>query len=121
MKTKIKTIYRTHPYSFIFGAADTSKTAEIDPTLGISGEVCKLIVIIPNWTNTVTLTVSTNNADSKEIFITESMAQNDEYDITLSRNECIILGQENEEFKVTLSGVPGGSGGTATVTAYVEE
>lgn len=120
-KVRIERSYKKRTYSFVFGAADESKAAAIDPTLGIKGEVIKFVLVLPDWTNTVTAVVSMNNADGKEVFADDSRAQNEEYDITLDRNECIILGQADEEFVVTLSGVPGGSGGTATVTVYAEE
>ena len=106
-------------YSFVIGAGETSQVASIVPSVGVKGEVLKLIIVIPNWTNTVTAVVSLNNADEKEVFASDPMAQNDEYDITMSRSEAIIASETGEEFKITLSGVPGGTGGTVTVTAYV--
>lgn len=120
MKVRSERIFRKYTYSFVFGAADTSKTAAIDPTLGMFGAVAKIIVTLPDWTNTVDSTVSLNNEDSKEVFVTYPMGQNLDFDITLCRNECLIVGQEGEEWQVALSGAPGGSGGTATITAYVE-
>lgn len=121
MRFIVETNYVKHSYSFVFGASDTSKTSAINHVLGIKGEVVKLVVTLPDWTNTVTAIVSMNNEDSKEVFESSSLAQNDDYDITLNRYECIILGQEDEEWKVTLSGVPGGSGGTVTISAYVRK
>lgn len=112
--------YKKHPYSFVFGASDESKEVSIDPALGIKGEVIKFVLGLPNWTNTVTAVVSTINSDSKEIFADDPRAQNDEYDVTLDRNECIILGDTGEKWKITLSGVPGGTGGTATLIPYLE-
>jgi hypothetical protein len=112
MKFKKKT------YSFVFGAADTSKTAAIS---GITGEVAKIVLTLPAWTNTVTCIASVNNGDSKEIFASAAKNQNAEYAITTSRHECILVGATGEEWKLTLSGVPGGTGGTATLTAYVGE
>lgn len=103
-------------YSLVIAADETTQSAAIT---GIVGEVAKLVVVIPDYTNTVTTTVSLINGDSKEIFTTSAMAQNDEYAITLSRNEALLVGATNEAWKVTLSGVPGGTGGTVTVSAYV--
>ena len=80
-----------------------------------------MIVTLPNWSNDVTAVVSLINADSKEIFKSSSLNRDEEYDITLARNECILLGDGGEKMKVTLSGVPGGTGGTAKVTMYVEK
>jgi len=120
MKTRSETLFRKYAYSFIFSATDTSKTAAIDPTLGIAGEVIKIVVVLPDWTNTVTALVTLNNADGKEIFLQTALDQNEEYDITLIPNECIVMGQDGEEWKITLSGVPGGSGGNVVLYAYME-
>ena len=113
--------WKKHTYSFVFGAADASKDAAINPVLGIKGEVVKLVVVVPDWTNTVTTTVKMINGDTKEIFASSALAQDDEYDITLIEYECIIMGDSGEKWQLALSGVPGGTGGTATVTAYVVE
>lgn len=110
--------FRKKAYSFVFEADDTSKVAAIS---GITGEVAKIVLILPDWTNTVTGVVTMNNGDSKEVFKSATKAQNDEYDITLARHECLIVGATGEEWKITLSGVPGGTGGTATLTAYIGE
>ena len=120
MKTRSETLFRKYSYSFDFSSTDTSKTATIDPTLGIAGEVIKIVVVLPNWTNTVTALVTMNNSDGKEIFLQTALDQNDEYDITLIPNECIVMGQDGEEWKITLSGAPGGIGGKVTLYAYME-
>lgn len=113
--------YKKHTYNLAIGAAESSKEVAIDPGLGIKGEVVKLVVVVPDWTNVnITTVISLINADGKEIFATASMAENDEYDITLDSNECIILGQTGEKWKATLSGVPGGTEKTVIVTPYVE-
>ncbi len=112
--------FKRFSYTFEFGAADLSEVSAIDPKLGIKGEVAKLIIKLPNWTNAVTAVVSMNNSDGDEIFADDPRARDDDYAVTLDRNECIILGQTDEEWKITLSGVPGGTGGTATVVVYVE-
>lgn len=119
MQTRIRKDYSKRSYTFEFGSADQIKVATIDPALGIKGEVAKLIVTIPNWSNDVTAVVSMDNADSKEMFAADPLDRNDEYNITLIEDECIIMGATGEQWEVTLSGVPGGTGGTVTVTAYV--
>lgn len=104
-------------YSFSIAVDETTQTADI---VSLNGEVAKLVVTIPDYTNTVTTTISCNNADSKEIFTTVAMAQNDDYDITLARHECLIVGSANNEWKVTLSGVPGGAAASVvTMAAYI--
>lgn len=111
--------YRKRTYNFVFGAADISQTADIDPDLGVKGEVVKLVATVPNWTNAVTSTIRMNNADSMEIFAADPLARNDDYDITLIADECIIMGDSGEEWEVLLSGVPGNIG-TVILTAYVK-
>jgi hypothetical protein len=115
----VKRDFKKFTYSFVFGAAVESVEVAIDPALGIKGEVVKMIIVIPDWVNTVTAVVSMINSDAKEVFAGVSKAQNDEYDVVLDRNECVVLGQTGEKWKVTLSGVPGGTGDTVTVTPYL--
>ena len=104
-------------YSFSIATDETTQTASI---VSVNGEVSKLVVTIPDYTNTVTTTISCNNADSKEIFTTVAMAQNDDYDITLARNECLVVGSAANEWLVTLSGVPGGAAASVvTMAAYI--
>lgn len=119
LKAKVERLFRKYSYDLVFSATDETKTIAIDPTLGIKGEVVKILATVPDWTNTVTSTISMNNADSKEIYQSSAFSQNDEYDITLCSNECIVMGAEGEEWKISLSGVPGGSGGTVNLTTYM--
>ena len=109
-----------YSYDFIFLTADTSKTIDLDPTLGIRGDITKVIITIPDWTNTVTTDITVLNEDSKEIWEYTSLDQNDEYDITLADNKCTLLGHDGEQIKITLSNQPGSGGGTVVVTIYVE-
>lgn len=112
--------FKKHTYTFTFEAGDLSQEVDIDPELGIKGEVVKMIIVLPNWTNNVTAVVSQINSDAKEAFEDDARDRNEEYDVTLIHNECILLGQAGEKWKITLSGVPGGAGGIATVTPYLE-
>jgi hypothetical protein len=121
MKIVTDRLFKKYEYDLVFSATDESKIILIDPTLGIKGEVVKMIATIPDWANTVTSTISMVNADTKEVFRSSAFTQDDEYNITLCRNECIIMGIDGEEWKVELSGAPGGSGGTVVLSAYVED
>jgi hypothetical protein len=109
-----------YSYDFIFLATDITKTIDLDPTLGVRGDITKVIITIPDWTNTVTTDITVLNEDSKEVWEYLALAQNDEYDITLADNKCTLLGNTGEQIKLTLSGQPGSGGGTAVVTIYVE-
>jgi len=110
--------YKKYSYEFEFGATDLTIDAVINPDLGIKGEVVKIIVEIPNFTNVVTTVISMVNADANEIFADDPRAKNDDYDITLNANECIIMGKTGEKWTATLSGVSGGVGGTIALTVY---
>lgn len=107
-------------YNFVFAAANQVETTELDPKSGIQGSIIKVIATIPNWTNPVTTTISVLNEDSKEVWKHPALAEDDEYDITLANNKCILLGHTGEQIKVNLSGQPGVGGGTVVVTIYVE-
>lgn len=107
-------------YNFVFAATEDTKTTNLDSKAGIKGSIIKVIATIPNWTNVVTTTLQVLNADSKEVWKHPALAENDSYDVTLSNNKCILLGQDGEQIKVDLSGQPGVGGGTVVVTIYVE-
>lgn len=119
---------RESPHSFTFGADDLSKTSDFDLDARLRGEVIKMLVILPDWTNTVYAIVTGWNKDGKEIFKSDAMSKNEEYDITLIRNEYILYGVAGEKLKVALYddeecttlGDPGGSGGEVTVELLVE-
>jgi hypothetical protein len=111
---------RKSVHNFVFGSGDLSKTSNFDSAKHVRGEVLKMFVTLPDWANTVTAVVTGINQADKEIFASDSMAQNEEYDITLSRNEFLLFGVATEQLKVTLSGVPGSGGGTAEVTVSVD-
>lgn len=105
---------------FVFGAAETTKELAVNGIIGVKGEVAKCLVTVPNFTNAVNAVVSVENEDSFEIWASGALPEAEDYDITLARGECILQGKSTEKFKVTLSGVPGGSGGTVSVTIYIK-
>ena len=106
-------------YNFVFVATDETKTVNIDSKLSIKGSIIKVIATIPDWANPVTTTISVLNEDSKEVWKHLALMGNDEYDITLANNKCILLGHTGEQIKADLSGQPG-VGGTVVITIYVE-
>ena len=111
--------YKKRTYTFVFDIPDTTQEAEILAYRGLHGEVVKLIVILPAWTDGVTATITMINEDEKEIFKSSALPGNDEYDITLAYNECIIMGDSGEKWVMTLSDATV-TGGESTITAYIE-
>lgn len=111
---------RESAHSFAFGSADTSKTSNFDAAKHIRGEVIKMLVTIPEFANPGSATVTGLNQNSKEVFQSDAMAHNAEYDITLVRNEFILFGVATEYLRVDLSGNAGSGGANIDVTAWVE-
>jgi hypothetical protein len=109
-------------FALAFGAADTTKNVILEPS-----EVEKLypyiyrgFVVIPNWTNVVTLTVAFTDAadgNSKNLDSDAGLAQNGTREITTLTVEVA----EPITCTLTLSGAPGGAGGTIYCTFYSTE
>lgn len=111
---------RTSSHTFTFGSADDSKESAFPIADHLRGEVIKMLVTLPEFDTPGSATVTGWNRDGKEIFESDPMAHNEEYDITLIRNEFILFGIEGEKLKMTLSGAPGSGGAVATVQVAVE-
>lgn len=106
-----RSLARTPKTALAFGASDTVKSF----TLEIAALTHTIIVIIPNWTNAVTAVLSIENADSDEVFSSGPLFEDSTHDII---TEVPLIGLNT--IKLTLSGAPGGSGGTANVTVYIQ-
>lgn len=96
-----------------FGATDTSDTFSITHT----GFLAALIVKVSNLTNSVTATVAMADSDGNEIISQATIAENATTVVHFDFGYAPCYGAMT--FTVTLSGVPGGSGGTVTVTPIV--
>lgn len=114
MSEPIEHRIKVRTYEFNFMAAETFKEAEIDH---IYGEVVKLLVIVPNWDEDITTRVTMTNGGGREIFTTSELDRNEEYDITLCRNECVSVGRVCK-WKIVLSDYPGASGGQLKLITY---
>lgn len=99
-----------------FGASDTAKSTVISST---GRKVHTIVLTVPNWTNTVTAILSANNANGDEIWTDDTArAENDTYVFHQLGDQLPLVGATT--FTVTLSGVPGGSGGDVELTIYTE-
>ena len=110
---------RKRTREFSFSSTDESIILPIEINKVLPCEIVKLVITTPNWTDNVTTQIKMFNEDDKELFTTGDLNRNEEYDITLCDNECIILGVDNEVWKAVLSAPPGGTGGTITMTLYM--
>ena len=99
---------------------DFSSTATVlnELTDMLRGEVVKVVVKVPDFTNDITVTVVIRNG--VEMYESATLSDNEEYNITLCRNECILMRHQEECVEATLSGVAGGTGGELTVILYVD-
>lgn len=99
-----------------FGASDTTKTSDrISENEGVhQGKCTHIKVTLPDWTNSVTATLAILDSDGDVIFSQASIAENQ----TLVIADKSIPLIEKERVRITLSGAPGGTGGTVTVRLY---
>lgn len=109
--TKSHGVCAYSPISLVFGAADTIKSQELTDVLGTLQEVDMLV---PNWTNAVNATLTVERANGCIAFTGTARAKNASY-VELP-NRCIGRG---DILKITLSGVPGGTGGTLVLHPFL--
>jgi hypothetical protein len=112
--------------TFILGATDTTATQNIDA----NGFVRALAVQTPNFTNDVTTTLTIDDplvsltGKSVNLYTGDPVARNTEdpitgADITAAKSGDIPV-DDKYTATVTLSGAPGGTGGTVLVLLYLE-
>jgi hypothetical protein len=94
------------------GAADTQKSIPVY----LTGKLHHLHVRVPNFTNAVTVTVSVADPDGYVYLSEAGLAKDQNHNIVFSK-ELLLLGEGNT-VQVTLSGAPGGAGGTVVVALY---
>jgi len=98
--------------SLVFGASDTTKNFLIRG----NAKVHTTMIDVPNFTNAVPAAIKFTDEDSYDIYELPAMAKNNQHIIT---GENIGL-HGVTTLTITLSGVPGGSGGTVKVKMYLE-
>jgi len=102
--------HRRKKVELAFGATDTSKTAG----LYLDGRLFNLHVRVPDFTNAVTAKVSVLDADDYAYYESGDLAKGQNHNI----DKELALAGEGAKVKVTLSGAPGGEGGTVVVALY---
>lgn len=108
-----KKVFKTKEKALVFGAAETEKEFDILGNARVALITCKL----PNFTNDVTGTLTVTNGDSVALYTLAEMARNSNHVITGLETKLLIVGTNT--VKLTLSGVPGGTGGTASISVYL--
>ena len=102
--------------SLTFGASDTTKLSDrISENEGVhQGKGTHIKLTIPAFTNNPTITVEILDSDNDTIFSQAAIA--DGQTLVISDKSIPLI--EREQVRITLSGVPGGSGGTVTIRIY---
>jgi len=97
-----------------FGAAEASKNFTIDGRAFTH----TLVVELPNWTNDSTATLSISDPNGKVLYSIAGLTEN-----TGTSPHILLVARpvvSTTTITLTLSGVPGGAGGTAYVTIYLQ-
>lgn len=97
-----------------FTSSSTTGTMSFTHT----GFLTTLIVKVPNFTNSITVTAAVTDADSNELYSLAAIAKNGTQVIHMAADYCPVYGETT--VTLTLSGVAGGSGGNITVTPIVK-
>ena len=97
------------------GASDTDKSFSM-PLPNVNIRTVVIVVVLPNYTNAVTGTVYYKTDGTKTLWQQAAIAMNAStpYSVKLPLIEDLTV-------QLVLSGVPGGSGGTAYVHLYADK
>lgn len=105
-----KHLYQTDEYEKAIAADATVGSFTINANALTHTIVC----FLPNWTNAVTGTLSITNSDSREIYSIAALAKNTVHVLAVVKP---LVGTNT--ITITLSGVPGGAGGTTATSLYL--
>jgi hypothetical protein len=106
-------IAKVASHSFIFDEDDLTKTAAI----AYNGLVKNLHLVVPAFTNVVTATVTLIDASSRVLWTSAAKAKGASYNLEApTETEWVDQLVDNTlTWKITLSGVAGGTGGTVVL------
>lgn|SRR5574337_675453 len=89
-----------------------------DKTFGIyvNGYVTDFAVVVPNFTNVITATLTIEDEDGIVLYTKSAIAKN----ATTVQNGIFVPVGKNYIGRIVLSGAAGGTGGTVTVKLYTD-
>jgi hypothetical protein len=105
---------RAPKYSQVFEADDTEKEITIESPPQENIRLQKIILDIPDWTNTVSLSLVLKGPNDETLFSRSGILQNQEIPVS-GINQVI---SKTCKIVLILSGVPGESGGTIDLYCY---
>jgi hypothetical protein len=101
-------------HSLVIGAAETTKTSPIT----YNGPVKHILMVTPAFTNDVTATLSLIDASGRVLWTGPAKARSTSNNLEIP-TEALWAGDQLVNntmlWKITLSGVPGGTGGTVVL------
>jgi len=97
-----------------FGAADTAKSVSV----ALEGVLHQAFMRVPNFTNVVTATLTIQDEDGFELFNSGAKAKGADYLLAPVPELLLLAGKIT--ISVTLSGVPGGDGGTVSAVLFLK-
>lgn len=107
-------VFSTRAEAIVFTALDETGSF----TIKANAKVHSLSVKMPDWTNDVTGTLTITNVHSYELYSKSAIAEDHTTHVYNLAQEVALDGLHT--VKLTLSGVPGGVGGTAHVVLWLE-
>lgn len=96
---------------FAFDATGTTGTHGV----GYTGMAKHLHLVVPNFTNDITATVTLIDASARILWTSAAKARNASYNLGIENEWFDQLVDTSLFWKVTLSGAAGGAGGTVTL------
>ncbi len=103
---------KTEEVSLLFSAINTA----LNLTLEGNCLIHTIKINIPNWTNNVTMKLTIEDEDGDVIYESDTLNRNTNYVLTNLKDFIAVSGDVT--FKYTLSGAPGGEGGTVKTSIY---
>lgn len=105
-----KTLYKTNPKTVNIGASDTVGSF----TIKAWALTHTIVLVLPDWSTDRTATISIENSDGNEIYSNGTLAESMTHVMSVEKP---LVGENT--VKITLSGVPGGTGGDTETTIYL--
>ncbi len=110
-------IHKIGPMPFTFPASG-GNTQNVVLSQPRNGRILTAIVRAPNFTNPITLGLSLLNGESVVVYAISTLPMNAD---SVMYVDIPMISSEQYTVRLVASGDPGGSGGTAYVTLYMEE
>lgn len=101
--------------TFAFGAVATDPTNP-NQIARENGIISLITLVVPNFTNNVTATLTIKDEDNVEIYNSGAKARNATYVLT----GLVIPVDHGYKINVTVSGAAGGAGGSVVAKSFVE-